>query len=69
MTQDAYWKLKAAVVQHQNAMMKLQALATQAQAIFDGVIREAGLDPMQHYIMHDDTQTVEVAVAPSPATE
>jgi hypothetical protein len=58
MTVPHYWKLKAAVVQHQNAQMKLEVLAAQTKHAFDTALREAGLDPAKTYTMDDATETV-----------
>jgi hypothetical protein len=61
-----YWKLKAAVVQHQNAQMKLEVLAAQTKHAFDTALREAGLDPAKTYTMDDATETVvETDTAPT----
>jgi len=63
-----YWKLKAAVMQHQNAQMKLELLAAQAKQALDAAIADAGLDPTQNYTMHDDTESVTVATPPAAET-
>ncbi len=56
----AYWRIKAATLQHENAMMKLQGMAQQATASYHEVLRGAGLDPAQRYRLDDQTQTATV---------
>lgn len=58
MDATTYWKLKAAVMQYQNAQMKLEMLAAQAKQVMDQALHDAGLDPSKNYTMHDDTQSV-----------
>ena len=68
MTDAQYWKLKAAVMQHQNAQIKLEMLAAQAKQTLDAAMQAAGLDPAKHYTMNDDTLTVEEATRPDATT-
>ena len=58
-----YWRIKAATLQHENAVMKLQAMAQQATATYHEVLRGAGLDPAQRYRMDDETQAITVVTA------
>lgn len=68
MKKETYWKLKAALLQHEAAMLKLQQLAAQATTAKNDAMREAGLDPAVVYVLDDTTCTVtvrrETATAP-----
>jgi hypothetical protein len=57
-----YWRIKAATLQHENGMMKLQAMAQEATASYHEVLRGAGLDPAQRYRLDDQTQTATVVL-------
>ena len=58
MTPETYWKLKAAILQADNATLKLQSMAAQVHADKQQAIRDAGLDPVVEYVMDDTTCTV-----------
>jgi hypothetical protein len=70
MTPATYWKLKTNLLQHENAMLKLQGMAAQADAAKRQSIIDAGLDPTQDYTLNDASCTVTLRPAPAPpATE
>ena len=58
MTPETYWKLKAAILHADNALLKLQSMAAHVHADKQQAIRDAGLDPVIEYSMDDTTCTV-----------
>jgi hypothetical protein len=53
-----YWRIKAAVLEQRMAIADAQAAATAANAKFEQVMAQTGLDPALRYKLDDASETI-----------
>ncbi len=64
MTPEAYWRIKAALLQVELAQERARQVIAPAQAVLAEAMRQAGLNPHDEYRLDDAQQTV-IPVTPA----